>query len=265
MGTDRLNHFLLAKGLDGDPEFGRDFFDCYQYIDSQLGRLLERLSDETPLVLLSDHGFTRIKQEVQLSRWMIERGWTVLGGGPVRHPLDFDAARTRAYTVIPGQFFINLRGREPGGTVAPGDYPAAREELARDLLTLCDPRTGEPVIRRVLRREEVFWPAGRCNPDPQMSQNELLHGDPVFGRAPDLVAVEHEGYDLKMGLAKTVIFETTALEGMHTTGDAVLITRGVALPPGRPHLVGLTTVLLRQLGLDRPADLDDSLWDKEPR
>jgi predicted AlkP superfamily phosphohydrolase/phosphomutase len=263
MGTDRLNHFLFAKGLDGSAEFGRDFLECYRYIDAQLARLLDRLGDEVPLVLLSDHGFTKIKQEVQLSRWLVDQGWTVLGGGKVGHPFDFDPTRTRAYTVIPGQLFINLRCREPGGIVAPEDYQATRDELARDLLTLRDPQ-GNPVIRRVMKREEVFWPAGQRGPEPRMSQDRLLNGDPVFGRAPDLVALEHPGYDLKMGLAKTVTFETTELEGMHTTNDATLITRGLALPAGRPHLVGLAPLLLRQLGINPPDDLDDQVWNKEP-
>jgi len=265
METDRLNHFLLARALEGDGEFAQAFFDCYRYIDAQVARLVDAVDEDTPLMIVSDHGFEPIKQEVQLSRHLVDRGWTVLGGGPVRHPLDFDPSRTRAYTLIPGQIYVNLRGREPGGIVPPEEYEAVRSAVAKDLMDLKDPASGAPVIRRILRREEFLWPAGRRGPCPDMPLRERLFGDPVYALAPDLVAEGHCGYDLKMGLARQVCFERTELEGMHTVHDAALLVRGMEAPAGlatasprragRPSILQCASMVLGRLGLAAP-DMD---------
>ena len=56
-----------------------------------------------------------------------------------------------------GGIRLNLRGREPTGMLEPG--PQAETfctELARDLLAIVDDRTGQPLIRRVLRTRDFY-------------------------------------------------------------------------------------------------------------
>lgn len=70
-----------------------------------------------------------------------------------------DWSRTRAYCPsAPGSgLWINLRGREPEGIVAPGEeYERVREALRQDLLAYRDPRSGEPVVAAVHRREDIY-------------------------------------------------------------------------------------------------------------
>jgi len=50
--------------------------------------------------------------------------------------------------------WLNLRGREPEGTVGPGEYETVRERVARALLDWSD--GGRAVVRRVWRREELY-------------------------------------------------------------------------------------------------------------
>ncbi|MDP2953711.1 MAG: alkaline phosphatase family protein, partial [Chloroflexota bacterium] len=71
---------------------------------------------------------------------------------------DVDWARTRAFAVGSfGEIYINTQGIWPQGTVAPGrEYAALREELIREALALRNPQNGEPIIERVLRREEIY-------------------------------------------------------------------------------------------------------------
>ena len=97
----------------------------------------------------------------------------------VRHALpslfvlsDIDWNRTCAYAMeVRGTIWINLRGREPKGTVAPGaEYEALRTEIARRLLDLRDPVTGTPLVDQVYKREELY------------------HG-PYLDLAPDLLVV----------------------------------------------------------------------------
>ena len=69
-----------------------------------------------------------------------------------------DWAHTLAYSEeVRGNIWINLKGRDPRGTVAPGvEYEALRQRIITDLQDLRDPRTGKRLVRRVWRREERF-------------------------------------------------------------------------------------------------------------
>ena len=70
----------------------------------------------------------------------------------------FDWSGTLAFSeeanTNPG-VWINLRGRETKGCVAPEDYEATREKVIEALLSWRLPN-GEPVVARAVRREEVF-------------------------------------------------------------------------------------------------------------
>ena len=73
-------------------------------------------------------------------------------------PIDF--AGTRAYSdevnTLPG-IWINLRGREPGGTVEPGpEYEGLRDEIIAALEEWRDPETDGAIVNRALRREELY-------------------------------------------------------------------------------------------------------------
>jgi predicted AlkP superfamily phosphohydrolase/phosphomutase len=50
----------------------------------------------------------------------------------------------------------NLRGREPHGVLAAGDRSRVRAELTSALAELRNPNTGEPVVRAVHAREELY-------------------------------------------------------------------------------------------------------------
>lgn len=254
MGTDRINHFLWAKMEDGDPELAPGFFDYYRQIDRAIGRLLERLDDDTALLIFSDHGFCRIEQEVHLSRYLVETGWTT-PAAKLEHPLSIDPARSRAYCLIPGRLFINLAGREPAGIVQPQEYDAVRRELTEQLLSLKDTATGRAVIRKVLTKEQLYWPSGSAGPqltDPL----DVARAGGVYGRAADLIAVPYDGYDLKLGLASDKIFVRTELEGMHTYHDACILTRGIELPTDDLEIMMLARPILQKLGIEAPEDTD---------
>lgn len=255
METDRLCHFLLRKYEDGDAKYAGEFLGFFRRLDAYLGRLMDVMPPDGALLVMSDHGFCTIKDEVQLSRYLVEKGWTTRCGVSPKQPLDIDPAGTRVYSLIPGRIYVNLRGREPGGIVPREDYDRVREQVTQDLLAMRAPN-GDRVIRQVLRREEVYWPAGADGPNPEMSLDEVLAGDATFGAAPDLIAVPFDGYDLKMGLAQEQVFLRTELEGMHTYDDALVLARGIALPAERFSIYEMTRPILATLGVPPPEDLD---------
>jgi predicted AlkP superfamily phosphohydrolase/phosphomutase len=72
-----------------------------------------------------------------------------------------DWSSTKAYATevltFPSSISINLKGREPQGTVEPGkEYREVIDFLSARLLALKDPVTGRPLMKRVLRRDEIY-------------------------------------------------------------------------------------------------------------
>ena len=255
MGSDRINHFLWEKMEQNDPEFAPAFFAYYRRIDEYIGRLLDILPESVPLMIFSDHGFCAIKQEVQLSRYLVELGWTY-PAEKLQHPLSIEPKRSRAYCLIPGRIFVNLSGREPQGIVPLDKYQETREQLVDDLMKLRDPQ-GHSVIKKVLKREDVYWPSG-CDGVDSLPPEQVATADDTFGRAADLIAVPYDGYDLKLGLADRVLFKKTELEGMHTYEDACLVARGIDLPDENLEIIMLARAILERMQLKPPADMDGS-------
>jgi len=77
-------------------------------------------------------------------------------------PDDVDWSRTKAYATGDfGQIRVNLRGREPEGIVAPGqEYEDLVAFITEKLYELEDPETGERVVDRVYRKDEIY--SGGC-------------------------------------------------------------------------------------------------------
>ena len=70
-----------------------------------------------------------------------------------------DWSGTRAFSEELNYFpsvWLNLKGREPQGTVDVADYERVREEVCSATLALRDPEHGRPVVRRAWRREEIY-------------------------------------------------------------------------------------------------------------
>jgi predicted AlkP superfamily phosphohydrolase/phosphomutase len=74
--------------------------------------------------------------------------------------------------------WLNLRGREPEGTVDTGAYEATRAEIV-DALAGWRDGAGQPVLRRVWRREELY-----AGPYVERAPDLLLELAPVDGYSP---------------------------------------------------------------------------------
>jgi predicted AlkP superfamily phosphohydrolase/phosphomutase len=70
--------------------------------------------------------------------------------------IDWPRTQAFAYGIF-GNVVLNVRGREAHGTVEPGDeYERVRDAIAARALEILDPDTGEPIVRAVHRREDLF-------------------------------------------------------------------------------------------------------------
>ncbi len=201
MTTDRVNHFLF-EDYENDGEYAEEFMDFYRKLDGYIGEIRELLPDNTTLIVASDHGFTTLNYEVHCNQWLQEKGWLSYEADE-HEALGDISSDARAYSLIPGRFYLNLEGREPRGQVPEDEYEETLEALESDLKALVGP-DGEPVIKRVERKVDVF------------------RGDHT-DIAPDLVAIPHDGFDLKAGFNNgQEVFGTGPRNGMHTFENACL-------------------------------------------
>ncbi|MPZ23345.1 MAG: hypothetical protein GEU28_07330 [Dehalococcoidia bacterium] len=71
---------------------------------------------------------------------------------------DVDWPRTTAYSVgNVGQIYMNVRGREPQGAIAPGpELERETERLRGDLAALRHPETGQPIASKVVLGSEIY-------------------------------------------------------------------------------------------------------------
>ncbi len=159
---------------------------------------------------------------------------------------DVDWGRTRAYAPVGmGAIYINLRGREEQGLVAPGDeYRSLQQEIADKLRVLQDPETGEQISAEVYLRQEIY------------------HG-PYLDRAPDIVFLPNESGLFAGGMtgffSNRWIFPNAAWPGHHRM-KGILLARGGSCRKGvrieGARLMDLAPTLLHLLGVEIPSDMD---------
>jgi len=76
----------------------------------------------------------------------------------------------------PSTLRINLKGRDAEGTVGTAEYEALRDELIERLESLTDPETGEILIEKVYKKEELYH--GNClhsAPDLILHPRDFAH------------------------------------------------------------------------------------------
>ncbi len=229
METDRINHFYWK-----DENFREEFLDFYKKIDEFIAEILLKIKD-SELIILSDHGFCDIKYEVNLNEYLRSEGFLTYKKGEDLEKID---PKSVAYSLNPGRVYLNLKGREDKGSVDFKDYENVREELKKVLLKFKDEETGERVIDKVYKREEIY-------------------NGPYLNQAADLIALPKNGYDLKAGFEEGNIFYKTHLLGMHTYKDAFLFVRRKELTANADiSIIDVAPTVFSLLNLDIPEMLD---------
>jgi predicted AlkP superfamily phosphohydrolase/phosphomutase len=239
METDRINHFLWGLWEGGDTQYGPEFIKYYQKIDAILGRINAGLDGDTCLVVLSDHGFCGMEKEVFLNHWLRQEGWLKFREETPKSVKDIHQ-ESKAYSLIPGRIYVNLAGRESSGSVRfPDEYERVRDDVKGALLAMGDPDSGEMIIEKVFKREELYQ-------------------GPHYNEGPDLVAIPHNGYDLKGNLDKKELTYKGPLVGMHTYDDAFLYIKDVEVRRGDNQfgVMDVMPTILKLMGLSPPEDLD---------
>jgi predicted AlkP superfamily phosphohydrolase/phosphomutase len=263
MGPDRMHHGFWK---DMDPEhrkhepggrFESAILDYHVHLDGLLGRLLAHADDDTAVLVVSDHGAKRMDGGIRVNEWLRREGLLATSREPngVERLADvgIDWPRTTAWGDggYYARIFLNVRGREPEGTIAPEDYERVRDDLARRLEAIPD-ENGNPIGTRVFKPEELYEQVGGVAPDL------IVHFGDLFWRAVGTIG-GHEGVHT---------FENdTGPDDANHAQDGLLIMAGPGIEPGvreGMHLLDVATTVLELLGLDVPAAMRGRSLLREP-
>jgi predicted AlkP superfamily phosphohydrolase/phosphomutase len=237
-----VQHFFFdAIEEPSHPEHER-VMKFYRHIDAIIGHLVSHCKDDDELIILADHGFCRIEQELFLNNWLAEQGYLVMKDPKLGAPLkEIDAEKSRAFSLDPGRIFLNIRGRQPNGCVDPADAAKLRDEITAGLAAM---------------RIRVPWQAEPVSPFEKIMLRDEIYCGPWTHLAADIVLHARNGIEMKGKFNHPALSQLLSLNGMHTFGDAMLYVRGRKWPGETPRIIDLAPTLLSLMGLPVPAELE---------
>jgi predicted AlkP superfamily phosphohydrolase/phosphomutase len=261
--TDRIQHMFwrflapnhpAVKSETDRRRFGGAIEDLYRRMDDLVGRILRQLGEEGILIVVSDHGFNSFARGVNVDSWLWRNGYLSLKDG-LRRSGDWfenvDWERTRAYALGLNGLYINQRGREHGGIVAPGEETRSLKlELQEKLQSLTDPGTGRAPITHVRDRDAVYKGPFREN-------------------APDLIIGYAQGYRVGWDSAKGKVTEAVLEDNCKAwSGDHCidpLLVPGVLFSNRKlgcddPAIMDVAPSVLSWFGLPAPPQMDGKAW-----
>ncbi|HVY44506.1 MAG TPA: alkaline phosphatase family protein, partial [Minicystis sp.] len=158
VGTiDQLSHAMWrTMDTEANPELKRlsdTIPSYYARVDQLIGHVVERAGANTPVIVMSDHGFAPYTTKVNLNTWLKRNGYLVEKTGEVtsNDPLDrIDWSKTRAYALGLNLLYLNMKGREAHGIVLPSERDALLAEIKTGIEALRDPVTRKQVVVHVV-------------------------------------------------------------------------------------------------------------------
>lgn len=164
---DYANHIYQNAILEEhNPRFQRhigNLYNFYKITDDLTGDIMEAMDDETALFIVSDHGGMSREKGCEppligdphsvAGKMMEDLGYMVVDRNS--DPPVIDWQKTRAISQRSGYIYINLKGREPHGSVEPEEYESLVEKIIDDLLCYRDPDNDRRPIALALRKEDM--------------------------------------------------------------------------------------------------------------
>ncbi|HZL99861.1 MAG TPA: alkaline phosphatase family protein, partial [Planctomycetota bacterium] len=292
---DRVGHMLFRETDPAHPLYdealansqvtawGQSFplkdalLQCYRNADRIVGEVLDRLARgdfgaDCLLLVVSDHGFSSFRRQVNLNNALYDLGFLKFKGGEDLEAVmrrswrerdllgRVDWKTTKAYSLGLGEVFVNLAGREPQGIVPPEQYDATVAELQTALLGLRDPKDGARVVTSVSRRDELYdgpwWKEGTAARKVRGVPVEVRHD----GFA-DLFLGYEPGYRVSWGNTMGGLDDAAITDNdNHWSGDhvsvdprhvpGILFSNRPLERPAEAHLDDVAPTMLVRYGLD---------------
>jgi predicted AlkP superfamily phosphohydrolase/phosphomutase len=284
-------------------EFGDAILRVYQWLDNAVARILQKVSSDTAVLVVSDHGGGPTSDRVlYLNRYLAQLGLLhyIRMKNPTRRKIgkdflrwsynllrsslssrqkiqlanafptlrkSFEAAvtsytnidwtRTKAFCsevlASPPGVWINRKGARPAGIVDEDEYESLLRLITDKLGELRDPRTGDAIVKRVYRRDEIFHGPYRDEaPDLTLDWWDTS----LFSTAPSLP--EQSG-DPPVKILEHKPPATNEWGGTHRR-DGILIAWGPPFRKGTKtegaRLIDMAPTILHLMGQSTPDDMD---------
>jgi predicted AlkP superfamily pyrophosphatase or phosphodiesterase len=122
----------------------------FQLQDAWLGSVLDQAGKDTVVCLVSDHGMAGVGKLFSPNAFLEKAGLAALRDGKL------DLGTTKIAVAPDGDYFLDINGTDRKGGIVP---PEAREQVlgaaTEALLSATDPETGQHIVTRLFRPEEV--------------------------------------------------------------------------------------------------------------
>jgi predicted AlkP superfamily phosphohydrolase/phosphomutase len=220
-----------------------DLLEIYVAVDQAIGLAIAKAGTDTPLMVISDHGFAPFNRAVHLNSFLMREGFLVLDDptkvGDEELFAHVDWSKSVAYAIGLNGIYINQDGRESSGIVPAADKRQVLDKLARALASFKDPLTGAPVV------EKVYFP-----------EDEFVGRNLKY--SPDLLVGFSRGYraswQTALGAVPRDVVEdnTQAWIGDHCmAADQVpgVLFSNRAVRAASPHLWDITATILGEFGV----------------
>jgi predicted AlkP superfamily phosphohydrolase/phosphomutase len=165
--------------------------DYYLHLDQEIGRVLGLVSDDTILLVVSDHGAQRLDGGFCVNQWLVREQLLALESYPTEatpfEKLQVDWSRTKVWSEggYYARVFLNVKGREPQGTIAPAEYETFRDEMKSRLEGLL-PGT------LVFKPEQIYRTVRNIAPDLIVHFGGLYYRSIGGVGYPDLIVREND-------------------------------------------------------------------------
>ena len=284
---DRLQHKLYCYLDPDEKEYSfseakamrEKATENYRAIDGVLGDIMNKMDDDTTLIIASDHGFGKLHSYVSLNLWLAKKGYlkfkkigawlreinkrfslintnrilpTLLGNvrndDSIENLINWGKTKVYAGDIFEEGIYLNVEGREKHGVVKQGtEYNELRDKVIEELKELKYPGTEEKMFSKLIKREDIY------------------NGDFV-NDAPDIL-VELEGHDSLItnnlpAISKHFVKKPrNPAEGSHRP-DGIFMASGSTINDGLKDasfkIEDMTPTILHAMGEPTFSDLDGS-------
>jgi predicted AlkP superfamily phosphohydrolase/phosphomutase len=253
--TDRLQHMFFRFHKDEkwgakikDERYANVLRDLYIQMDGLIGRVTDKIDEQSVLMVLSDHGFKPFRRAVELNRWLQQNGYLTEKVDAKTPDLlqRVDWSTTRAYAVGFGGIYLNISGREARGIVPKEEAGRLKREIISKLKQLRDPARAESPISEVYDRDHAYK-------------------GPYVEDAPDLVVGFAPGYRVAWetvtgGFGEVVVSDNNRpWSGDHNMNPPEvpgMLFCNRAIDVEKPHITDIAPTVLDLFGVSIPPHMD---------
>ncbi len=185
IGLDRIQHIFWKYMDETHPlyevnsPFKNVILKYYQFLDQQIGELIDGFDKNTTIMVVSDHGAQAMHGGFCLNEWLLNEGYLVLKTDRPTEPTELtseliDWSRTKAWGTggYYGRIFLNVKGRESKGIVSTDEYELICDEIQNKLGRIHHPYGGI-LHNEVLRPRDIYREVNGIAPDLMVFFDDL--------------------------------------------------------------------------------------------